>query len=36
MTLNDFKSIEGDRQMGIGSLPVQLGVDRRGAQSPAG
>ena len=27
MTLNDFKSIEGDRQMGIGSLPVQLGVD---------
>jgi chlorophyll synthase len=29
MTLNDFKSIEGDRQMGIGSLPVRLGV--RGA-----
>jgi chlorophyll synthase len=28
MTLNDFKSIEGDRQMGIGSLPVRLGVDR--------
>lgn len=27
MTLNDFKSIEGDRQMGIASLPVQLGVD---------
>jgi chlorophyll synthase len=27
MTLNDFKSIEGDRQMGIGSLPVLLGVD---------
>jgi chlorophyll synthase len=26
MTLNDFKSIEGDRQMGVGSLPVQLGV----------
>jgi chlorophyll synthase len=26
MTLNDFKSVEGDRQMGIGSLPVQLGV----------
>ena len=26
MTLNDFKSIEGDRQMGIGSLPVRLGV----------
>lgn len=28
MTLNDFKSIEGDRQMSIGSLPVRLGVDR--------
>ena len=27
MTLNDFKSIEGDRRMGIGSLPVRLGVD---------
>ncbi|TDP71729.1 chlorophyll synthase ChlG [Roseateles toxinivorans] len=26
MTLNDFKSIEGDRQMGIDSLPVMLGV----------
>ena len=26
MTLNDFKSIEGDKQMGIGSLPVKLGV----------
>jgi chlorophyll synthase len=26
MTLNDFKSIEGDRRMGIASLPVQLGV----------
>jgi chlorophyll/bacteriochlorophyll a synthase len=26
MTLNDFKSIEGDRQMGIASLPVRLGV----------
>lgn len=25
MTLNDFKSVEGDRQMGIGSLPVKLG-----------
>ncbi len=25
MTLNDFKAIEGDRQMGIASLPVQLG-----------
>lgn len=28
MTLNDFKSIEGDRRMGIGSLPVRLGVRR--------
>lgn len=26
MTLNDFKAIDGDRQMGIRSLPVQLGV----------
>jgi chlorophyll synthase len=26
MTLNDFKAIEGDRQMGIRTLPVQLGV----------
>lgn len=25
MTLNDFKSIEGDRSMGIGSIPVRLG-----------
>ena len=25
MTLNDFKAIEGDRQMGVRSLPVQLG-----------
>ncbi len=28
MTLNDFKSVEGDTQMGVASLPVQLGVDR--------
>ncbi|MEQ1672229.1 MAG: chlorophyll synthase ChlG [Hyphomicrobium sp.] len=28
MTLNDFKSIEGDRQMGIRSIPVQLGPER--------
>ncbi len=28
MTLNDFKSVEGDRRMGIGSLPVLLGVER--------
>ncbi len=27
MTLNDFKSIEGDRKMGIGSLPVRLGPE---------
>ena len=25
MTLNDFKSVEGDRRTGIGSLPVRLG-----------
>jgi chlorophyll synthase len=28
MTLNDFKSVEGDQRMGIDSLPVLLGVDR--------
>jgi len=28
MVLNDFKSIEGDRQLGIASLPVQLGPER--------
>ncbi len=27
MTLNDFKSVEGDRATGIGSLPVRLGVE---------
>jgi chlorophyll synthase len=27
MTLNDFKSVEGDRRMGVASLPAQLGVD---------
>ena len=27
MTLNDFKSIEGDRQTGIFSLPVLLGIE---------
>ena len=26
MTLNDFKSVEGDTRMGVASLPVQLGV----------
>ena len=25
MTLNDFKALEGDRQMGVNSLPVTLG-----------
>jgi chlorophyll synthase len=33
MTLNDFKAVEGDRLMGIGSLPVRLGV--RGAARAA-
>jgi chlorophyll synthase len=33
MTLNDFKAVEGDAQMGVGSLPVQLGV--RGAACSA-
>jgi chlorophyll synthase len=28
MTLNDFKAMEGDRQMGVNSLPVMLGADR--------
>jgi chlorophyll synthase len=28
MTLNDFKSVEGDIRMGIGSLPVRLGVTK--------
>jgi len=27
MTLNDFKSIDGDRRMGVGSLPVRLGPE---------
>ncbi|MCE2870871.1 MAG: chlorophyll synthase ChlG [Oxalobacteraceae bacterium] len=27
MTLNDFKAVEGDRQMGVRSLPVMLGVN---------
>ena len=26
MTLNDFKSVRGDRLLGIGSLPVRLGI----------
>ena len=28
MTLNDFKAIEGDRQMGLRSLPAVYGADR--------
>lgn len=28
MTLNDFKALEGDRKMGVNSLPVTLGPDR--------
>jgi chlorophyll synthase len=28
MTLNDFKSVQGDAHMGVRSLPVQLGVTR--------
>ena len=28
MTLNDFKAIEGDRELGVRSLPVQLGAGR--------
>ena len=27
MTLNDYKAIDGDRRLGIRSLPVQLGPD---------
>lgn len=28
MTLNDFKALEGDKQMGVNSLPVTLGPER--------
>lgn len=28
MTLNDFKSVDGDRLMGIRSLPARLGIER--------
>ncbi|MEM9063613.1 MAG: chlorophyll synthase ChlG [Pseudomonadota bacterium] len=28
MTLNDFKALDGDRIMGLGSLPVMLGPER--------
>jgi chlorophyll synthase len=30
MTLNDFKSVEGDKRMGIDSLPVRLGIEGAG------
>ena len=30
MTLNDFKAVEGDKKMGINSLPVQLGFRTAG------
>jgi chlorophyll synthase len=30
MTLNDFKSVEGDRRMGIRSLPASLGIEGAG------
>ena len=30
MTLNDFKSIEGDKRWGVGSLPVRLGAEHAG------
>jgi chlorophyll synthase len=30
MTLNDFKSIDGDRRTGVGSLPVRLGAEHAG------
>ncbi len=33
MTLNDFKAVDGDRQMGIRSLPVTLGVRRAAVQA---
>jgi chlorophyll synthase len=35
MTLNDFKAIEGDRQMGVRSLPVQLGAKKAAQVSVA-
>lgn len=31
MTLNDFKAVAGDRQMGVRSLPVQLGEQGAGS-----
>lgn len=35
MTLNDYKSVDGDRRMGIGSLPARLG-ERRAALVASG
>lgn len=35
MTLNDFKAIEGDRIMGVRSLPVQLGIKKAAQVSAA-
>jgi chlorophyll synthase len=35
MTLNDFKSIEGDRKQGLRSLPARLGADRAAALAVA-
>jgi chlorophyll/bacteriochlorophyll a synthase len=35
MALNDFKAMAGDRQMGIRSLPVQLGAQRAAEVSSA-
>ena len=35
MALNDFKAMAGDRQMGIRSLPVQLGAQRAAQVSSA-
>lgn len=35
MALNDFKAMAGDRQMGIRSLPVQLGAQRAAVVSSA-
>jgi chlorophyll synthase len=35
MTLNDFKAIEGDRRMGVDSLPVKLGPEAAAALSSA-
>ena len=33
MTLNDFKSVEGDRRLGVFSLPVLLGVEASQART---